>query len=184
MDKQKNETMKILMVLVLFLATAFAAAGQATKTSFPEPMKALNFLVGKWQGKVKYEPGTNQYQEALWTAHVYYNVGGSILIIDEKGSEIDNKDNTTVEVLVVVYWDSAAREYPARLYWSSKSGAGSAEGKVIVQDNTFELQMNDGINRFTVRLNEKGQWHEVGDVSDDGGKSWKRRFEMTLHRQD
>lgn len=174
--------MRILLA-VLFLSTAFAAAGQTTKTHVSEQMKALNFLVGKWQGKVKYEPGANQHQEALWTAHVYYNVGGSILIIDEKGSEIENKNNTTVEILVVVYWDSAAKEYPARLYWSSESGAGSAEGKVNVQDNTFVLQMNDAEKRFTVKLNEKGQWHEVGEIANGEGRNWKKRFEMVLNRQ-
>lgn len=173
--------MRILLA-VLFLSTAFAVPGQTTKQHNTEPMKALNFLVGKWQGKAKYEPGTNQHQEVFWTAHVYYNVGGNILIIDEKGSEIENSKNTTVEVLVVVYWDSAGKEYPARLFWSSKGGSGSAEGKVTVQNNTFVLQMKSG--RFTVKLNEKGQWLEVGESSNNGGESWEKMFDMVLSRED
>jgi hypothetical protein len=161
-------------------------ARQATKPHVIEPMSAFNFLIGKWHGKVSYEPGTNQRQEAIWTAHVYYNVGGNILLIDERGSEIENRSNTTVEILVVVYWDMAAKEYPARLYWFSKDGAGSVEGKTYVQDNLFVLQTNQPStgNRFTITLNEKGQWHEVGEISDVGGASWKRTFEMTLDRQD
>jgi hypothetical protein len=35
--------------------------------------------------------------------------------------------------------------------------------------------------RFTVRLNEKGQWFEVGEFSRDG-KAWQKFFEMTLER--
>jgi hypothetical protein len=160
-------------------------ARQATKSHVIEPMSAFNFLVGKWQGKVSYEPGANQPQEAFWSAHVHYNIGGNILLIDERGSEIENRSNTTVEILVVVYWDLVAKEYPARLYWFSKDGAGSVEGKTYVQDNLFVLQTNQpsAVTRFTITLNEKGQWYEVGEISDGGGESWKRTFEMTLNRQ-
>jgi hypothetical protein len=161
-------------------------ARRATKPHVIGPMSAFNFLIGKWQGKVRYEPDANQRQEAFWTAHVHYNVGGHILLIDESGSEIENRSTTTVEILVVVYWDLAAQEYPARLYWFSKDGAGSVEGKSYVQDNLFVLQTNQlgAVKRYTIRLNEKGQWHEVGEISDGGGESWKQTFEMTLNRQD
>ena len=147
--------MKVLPVVVLLLATASTATAQATKPLLSEAMQALNFLVGKWQGIVKYEPGSSTYPEASWTANVHYNVGGSILIIDERGSELVNNNKTTVEVLVLVYWDSAAKEYPAKLYWSSKGVTGSVDAKGYVQDNIFILKTND--SRFTVRLNEKGQ---------------------------
>jgi hypothetical protein len=97
--------------VILFLATAWTGAAQPTNPNVSEAMKALDFLVGKWQGKVRYEPGVRQPQETFFTAHVHYNVGGNMLIIDERGSEIENKNNTTIEVLVVVYWDAAAKEY-------------------------------------------------------------------------
>jgi hypothetical protein len=38
--------------------------------------------------------------------------------------------------------------------------------------------------RYTMRLNEKGQWHEVGEVSRDAGQSWFQFFEMTLDRKE
>jgi hypothetical protein len=97
----------------MFLATAYVAIGQATKQQVSEPMRALNFLVGNWQGKVRYKPSVRQPEEVFWMSHVYHNIGGSILIIDEKGSEIENKNNTTQEILVVVCWDPAAMAYPA-----------------------------------------------------------------------
>jgi hypothetical protein len=174
--------MKI-VTLVLLCATAFTAVGQNSRPDSTEPMKALNFMVGKWEGKVKYERGANEQQEAFWTAHVYYNLGGSILIIDERGSEIRSKDKTTLEILVVVHWDSTSKEYPARLYWSSKGNTGSLTGKVTVQDHTFVLQLK-GSNRFTVKLNEQGQWQEVGESPNKGGEGWKKMFDMMLSRKD
>jgi hypothetical protein len=35
--------------------------------------------------------------------------------------------------------------------------------------------------RYTIRLNEKGQWCEIGEVSQNG-KDWRKFFEMTLDR--
>jgi hypothetical protein len=176
--------MKVLLVVVLFLATACVAIGQVTKVT--EPMLALNFLVGKWEGKVTYAPGVQQHNEVSWASHVYQNIGGSIFIIDEKGSEIDNKNKTTIEVLLVVYWDSAAKAYPARLFWSTKDGAGSVEARGHVEDNILVLQTSGSsmVSRYTIKLNEKGQWYEIGEIRDDSSGSWRRGFEMTLNRQD
>jgi hypothetical protein len=135
--------MKALSAVVLLLAIASAASGQATKPHVTEHIKALNFLVGKWHGKVKYEPDVRQPQETFLSAHVHYNVGGNMLIIDEKGSEIENKNNTTIEVLVVVYWDAAKKEYLAQLCFTSKDGANSIEAKAHVQGDTLILQTNE-----------------------------------------
>ncbi len=56
-------------------------------------MRALNFLVGNWQGKVRYEPDANQHQESSWAAHVHYNLGGNILLIDEIGETMRGAHN-------------------------------------------------------------------------------------------
>ena len=157
------------------------AAAHAT-----EPMRPLSFLVGKWQGKVRYETsGTTPPREVNWSADVRYNLGGSMLLIDERGSDIANPDSTTRAVLVVVQWDPSAKDYPGRLYFSTKDAAGSVEGRASVQGETFVLQTTSPtqITRYTLRLNEKGQWYEVGESSRDGGNSWRRFFEMTLTRQ-
>jgi hypothetical protein len=185
-SKRKGEIMRDLSVLVLFLGTTFAALAQPANSNVSEEIKALKFLVGNWQGKVKYEPGIGQHEEVTWNSHVHYNVGGNILLIDEKGSDVNNKNNTISEVFVVVQWDSVARLYPARLYYSGKGSASSAEAKGYLQDNKFVVLRNlsSGVNRYTIMLNEKGQWYELGEVSNDGGKTWKRRFEMVLIRED
>jgi hypothetical protein len=36
--------------------------------------------------------------------------------------------------------------------------------------------------RYTIRLDEQGRWHEVGDRSVDG-QQWHRFFEMRLSRE-
>jgi hypothetical protein len=35
--------------------------------------------------------------------------------------------------------------------------------------------------RFTIKLDEKGRWFEVGEISQDG-REWRIFFEMTLER--
>jgi hypothetical protein len=149
-------------------------------------MRALQFLVGKWQGTVRFEPGAAQQRDLAWTIDARYNRVGNMLLIDGRGGELANPDKITREALVLVYWDPTAKEYPARLYWSTKDGAGSVEGKANVRDGTFFLHTTrpGQQNRYTVRLNANGQWYEVSEISRDGGKSWAPAFEMTLTRQD
>jgi hypothetical protein len=36
--------------------------------------------------------------------------------------------------------------------------------------------------RFTIDLEPPGRWHEVGEISFDGGKKWFKSLEMTLER--
>jgi hypothetical protein len=36
--------------------------------------------------------------------------------------------------------------------------------------------------RFTIQLEPPGRWHEVGEISFDGGKKWFKSLEMTLER--
>lgn len=178
----------MLVACALGVTNARVAATQATpKQAQPdtEPMKALKFLVGAWQGKVTYEPGGDEPQEVLWTVDVRYNLGGNILLIDERGNDITDRARTTRGIVVAVYWDAAAKDYRGRLHWSADGGAGSVEGKASVQDSTFVLQTNSGtaINRFTIRVNPNGQWNEIGEISRDNGESWKRTFVMSLTRQ-
>jgi hypothetical protein len=149
-----------------------------------DPMRALNFLVGNWKGVVDYR--NDQSQRAFWNAQVHYNLGGNILLIDETGHDIENRDHITKKILVVIYWDPAASEYLAELFSSSAEVKARLGLKARVQGHTFVLQTNDSSppRRFTIWLDEEGQWHEVGEVSQDDGESWKQRFEMTLNRQD
>jgi hypothetical protein len=35
--------------------------------------------------------------------------------------------------------------------------------------------------RYTITLNDRGQWFEIGEISCDG-KEWSKVFEMTLER--
>ena len=36
--------------------------------------------------------------------------------------------------------------------------------------------------RYVIRLDDKGRWHETGEVSRDGGKQWRQFFEVTLEK--
>ena len=40
-----------------------------------------------------------------------------------------------------------------------------------------------GTMRYTMRINEKGQWHEIGEMSRDSGTTWNQFFEMTLDKK-
>lgn len=55
---------------------------------------------------------------------------------------------------------------------------------VEARDKTmiWRIHIPNNIIRYTIKLNEKGQWHQIGDSSADEGKSWNPFFESTLSR--
>jgi hypothetical protein len=48
--------------------------------------------------------------------------------------------------------------------------------KITIEDKgyTWEFEVPGRAFRYTMKLNDKGQWHEVGEVSMDGGKTWRK----------
>ncbi len=40
-----------------------------------------------------------------------------------------------------------------------------------------------GRMRYTIIVNPVGKWHEVGEISRDGGTTWAKVMEMTLTRE-
>jgi hypothetical protein len=37
--------------------------------------------------------------------------------------------------------------------------------------------------RYTVKITDKGEWNEVGEMSMDGSKTWRKFFEMTVAKE-
>jgi len=83
----------------------------------------------------------------------------------------------------VVSYDDKAKRYRFQAF-TGRGNYEDAEAKV--SDGKLEWGMNIpqfGDVRYTIKLDDKGRWFEVGEVSRDG-KAWRQFFEMTLQRVD
>ncbi len=77
-------------------------------------------------------------------------------------------------------YDKDTKVYRWRVYRADGSVI-DTEAKVSGNTLVWGMRERGADIRFTITLNEKGQWIEIGEFSRDG-KTWQKFFEMTLRR--
>lgn len=178
--------MKRLAMALLLLTAASTAAAQAPQSTATKPMEALSFLTGDWQGKGWIVLGPGQRHEFVETEHVQYKLGDGLLLIEGSGRDATDASQVIHDALAIVSWAPDDGRYSMEAYQTSPRGLQSVQANARMQDGAFVWSMEfpgAGQIRYTIRLNEKGQWYEVGEMSRDGGTSWNQFFGMTLDRQ-
>jgi hypothetical protein len=144
-------------------------------------MKKLDWLVGQWQGAGWIQMGPQGRKEFTQTENIQTRLDGLVLVIEGLGKS--KTDGSTVHsAMAFVSYDERAKTFRWRAF-TAEGRQTDAEAKV--GKNTLEWGFeipNFGRMRYTLKLNEKGEWFEVGEVSQDG-QSWRQIFEMTLQRQ-
>jgi hypothetical protein len=142
-------------------------------------MKKLAFLVGKWSGSATTSRGPNETVKVNQTEDVQFKLGGLVLLIEGTGR---NPDTAAVmfNALATISYDETAKAYRFRAYNDGRY----LDTDLKVPENGFEWGYKAGPAdiRFVMRLNDKGEWVETGDVK-FGDNPTQRTFEMTLRKQ-
>jgi hypothetical protein len=168
--------------LSMLLWSAAAVHGQDVKAQH-EAMKKLDFLVGQWKGESWMEFGPGQRRSSHGTETVQSKLGGLLVTIEglHKRKSADNGPEVVAHsAFAIISYDDKAKRYRFQAF--TRGNFADAEAKV--GDNSLEWGFRVpqfGDVRYTIRLNERGQWFEIGEVSRDG-KKWQKFFEMTLDR--
>jgi hypothetical protein len=94
---------------------------------------------------------------------------------------VDAKESVVHTAFAVLSYDEKANKYRFQAF----TGSGNyAESEAKLGDKSLEWGLRTpqgGEIRYTIKLNPKGQWFEIGEFSRDG-KEWQKFFEMTLDR--
>lgn len=168
-------------VLVLALA-AVAAPAQGPPSSSPEArekMKALEFMVGDWQGEAWSQMRPDLRETVTQRELVEWVAGGEALLVRGQGS----KDGRVVHDAVgLIVWDARNQRYTMTAY---RAGSGLSAPELAVEDGgvVWGTASPGGQIRFTMRLDEQGRWSEIGERSTDGGKTWSTFLGMTLTKK-
>jgi hypothetical protein len=175
--------MKKLLALAFLLLIHGSIAAQTHTTTGSEEMKKLEFLVGNWQGEGWVEFGPGQRRKALSTESVQSKLGGRVLIVEGTGkAKLPNREEEVVvhSAFGFLYYDQTAKRYSLRAFLANGQ---AVDAETTYQDGVLEwgLQIPQGKVRYKIKLNDKGQWYEVGEISQDG-KTWQQFFELTLNR--
>jgi hypothetical protein len=160
---------------------ALAADEQTSKDAQLGEMKKLDWLVGSWKGNGWIQMGPQGRREFTITEIVQSKLGGMVFVIEGQGkSKADGSDVHTA--LAFVSYDDRAKTFRWRAF-TAEGRQTDAEAKVGANVLEWGLQISQrGRIRYTIKLNEKDEWFEVGEMTQDG-ESWHKFFEMTLQRQ-
>lgn len=169
---------QVLLLLVTFTLSAKAQA--PSPTTQIEEMKRLNFLIGEWRGEGWAMVGQNNREAARQTETVQSKLNGLALLVEGLGKSTDGKERIVHHAMAVISYDMQKKVHRVSTY---QANGQAIEAEAKVGNNTLEwgFKREGGTIRFTIKLTEKGEWHEVGDFSPDG-KNWFKFMEMTLAR--
>lgn len=175
-----------LVLLIVGLALTQSALAQAPSPSSAglEAMKKLQFLVGDWKGEgwTEYVPG--QRKTSPIHESVQPKLGGLVLLVEGIGkAKVPGKQEevTTHHALGVLSYDERAKLY--RLQSHLFTGQ-STNAEASFTDDGFQWRFQPAPSlsiRYTVKLTDKGEWFERGEMSQDG-KTWRQFHEMTLQK--
>ncbi|MBS1792042.1 MAG: DUF1579 family protein [Acidobacteria bacterium] len=173
------------LILLVLLLTPIAASAQSAGISSAAEMKKLDFLLGDWKGEGWIEMGPGGRSTFKQTETVQGKLSGTVVLIEGVGKgklASTGQEGIVHNALAVISYDSRAKKYLFRAY---RADGNFVDAEMTVDANTLvwgfrEPQRNVEI-RYTIKLNDAGQWFEVGEFSMDG-KTWRKFFEMTLER--
>lgn len=173
-----------LLSLLSFLSLPLPAQAPASIPAQKEAMKKLDFLVGKWKGEGWIKIPGAERQTFTQTETVQKKLGGLALLMEGHGTSKlpSGEEKTVFEALALVTWDPEKNLY--RFSSATTEGrAGESEGR-FVPGGAWEWGFavpRGGRIRYTIKLTDKGEWHETGQYSPDE-KTWHPFHEMTLRK--
>ena len=173
-------------VIVLLLAGAGSSPGQPPTgpAGQRDAMKKLDFLIGQWKGEGWMEFAPGQRRTFKGTETVQGKLDGLLLAVE--GRHLGQLGGEGKEVVVhtafgLVSYDDKAKRYRFQAF-TSRGNYEDAEAKVSEGQFVWGMKVPQfGDVRYTTKLDKKGRWFEVGEVSQDG-KEWRKFYEMTLER--
>ncbi len=173
-----SEPMKILFNLLVLSTLAFAQQPPSTVAEQTEAMKQCAFVIGEWKGSGWMMMGPQNRRTFTQSETVVPKLNGLVLQIDGLGTNPEGK--VVHEALATIAYDPGTKTYRFRSY---EAQGHYLDTDATCHDSTLVWNINAGPRkiRYTITLNEKKQWFEIGESSADGS-NWQKFFEMTLDK--
>lgn len=167
-------------LLVLFLLVSPVVFAQQSNhlPVVQQKMQALQWMAGKWQGPLSLTGGDGQKYEFTQRVEFSPKLKNSVLLLNEAAFR---GQDTVFQNVGVLSYDAAQSKYDIQAY-TREGNQIEAQVEALDKKMIWRINMPGSVIRYTIRLNEKGQWHQIGEGSTDNGKIWKPFFESTLTR--
>jgi hypothetical protein len=173
----------LITAIVMLMATSLSTA-QPPIAPTQQAMKKLDFLVGQWKGEGWLEFAPGQRRTFKGVEIVQLKLDGLILTIDgmHRGQVGGNGEEGVVHnAFALVTYDDKNKRYRFQGF-TARGNHEDTEAKVTNGQIVWGMKIPQfGDVRYVIKLDDKGRWFEIGEVSQDG-KEPRRFFEMTLAR--
>ncbi|MEP6944740.1 MAG: hypothetical protein ABJA02_02400 [Acidobacteriota bacterium] len=173
--------MKILFVIMMIVAAAAAVSAQdpAVAQLKKTELQKLDKMVGQWKGSGWIQQGPKR-DTFTGTETVQSKVGGLATMVEGKFANPEGK--VIHETLAVISYDEKLKVDRMSTYLASGL-SGEYDFRVVGDAYEWGFDIpNAGTVRYTIKI-DATTWHEIGEFSRDGGKTWFQTFEMKLERQ-
>lgn len=177
-SRMKHSVALIALWSVPALAAAQSGPPPDTVAAQIEAMKACSFLVGQWQGEGWMAFGPGDRRTFHQAEDVTSKLNGLLLQIEGLGK--NDAGGIVHDALAILSYDPDGKRYHFKSYehmGRSVDAAAECRNGTI----TWILPTGPRTMRYTIALNQKGQWYEIGEATTDG-KTYQKFFEMTLDR--
>ena len=170
-----------LLGMMAVMQTGGPGEGRSVVT---EKMKAFSFLVGEWEGSGTMQMGPGPKLNSKVKENVQFRLSGNALLIEGLGTAKvgeGGSEQNVHEAIALITWDPKQNKY---VMHAMTAKAGHVEPTIEVGDKSivWGFETGSGKIRYTIKINDKGQWVEEGEFSQDG-KTWNKFMEMTLSKK-
>ena len=144
-------------------------------------MKKLEFLIGMWTGEARVLRGPGEPVEMIQTEEAQYKLDGLVLLIEGVGrTKSDGKP--ALQALGMITYDDVSETYRFRAFNDGRFLETELKllesGKAIGWGFTFGQIKTSSV----LRINEKGEWTEVGEMT-IGSQAPRKFMELTVRRR-
>ena len=169
------------VILVLSISFAFGQMDKEAQQKSIEvrraEMKKLDQWIGNWKGSGWIQQGKEK-ETFIGTETVQKKLDGLALLV--QGNFVNKEGVTIHETIGVLTHNLKTKNYSFNTFLANGSN-GEHEFKAIADGWQWGLQFPGGSMRYATKLNDD-TWFEVGEISMDEGKTWRKFFEMELKR--
>ena len=146
-----------------------------------EAMKKLGFLVGKWAGEARLLRGPAESVELLQTEEAKYKLDGLILVIEGIG-RTKSGGQPLLQAFGIISYDDESETYRLRAFNDGRFL--ETQTKLLEEGKgmTWGFAMGEIRTNSVLRINERGEWTELAEIS-IGSQPSKKLLELTVRQQ-
>jgi len=144
-------------------------------------MKKLEFLIGEWTGEARVQRGPGEPEEMAQTEGAQYKLDGLVLVV-EGVSRTKSEGQIALQAFGIISYDDETRTYWMRAFNDGRFLATEAKLLDKGEGMTWGFTLGEIKTRSVMRINEKGEWSELGEIT-IGSQAPRKFIELTVRRR-